>query len=134
GGTKLALGHHLDDAAATFLLSLLENGHIGSFSPVTVYEDSGISVIHPLIYTREYEVRALVRTASLPVVKSPCPADGNTSRADMLELLKTLGKTYRGLPEKLIGALERRGIDGWSDSPVPPSEKIPGSAADHSAN
>ena len=118
GGTKLALGHHLDDAAETFLLSLLEDGRIGSFSPVTVYEDRGISVIRPLIYAREYEIRALVRAASLPVVKSPCPEDGNTARAEMRELMKSLGKTHRGLPEKLVGALERRGIDGWSESAV----------------
>ena len=133
GGTKLALGHHLDDAAATFLLSLLEDGHIGSFSPVTVYEDRGISVIRPLIYAREYEVQALVRAASLPIVKSPCPEDGNTARADMRDLLKTLGRTHRGLPEKIIGALERRGIDGWSDIPTP-QEQISGPAADPSAN
>ena len=122
GGTKLALGHHLDDAAATFLLSLFEDGRIGSFSPVTVYEDRGISVIRPLIYAREYEISALVRAVGLPVVKSPCPEDGNTARAEMRELMKTLGRTHRGLPEKLIGALERRGIDGWSDAPVSDSE------------
>ncbi|MBQ3706399.1 MAG: tRNA 2-thiocytidine(32) synthetase TtcA [Clostridia bacterium] len=122
GGTKLALGHHLDDAAETFLLSLFEDGRIGSFSPVTVYEDRGISVIRPLVYAREYEISALVRAAGLPVVKSPCPEDGNTARAEMRELMKTLGKTHRGLPEKLIGALERRGIDGWSDKPVSPPD------------
>ncbi len=134
GGTKLALGHHLDDAAVTFMLSLLEDGRIGSFSPVTVYEDRGISVIRPLIYAREYEVRALVRAASLPVVKSPCPEDGNTARAEMRQLLKTLGQTRRGLPEKLVGALERRGIDGWSDKPVNPPDGLSGPGGNRGSN
>ena len=116
GASKLALGHHMDDAASTFLLSLLRGGRIGCFSPVTGYEDAGISVIRPLIYCREREIRALVRAAGIPVVKSPCPADHGTERADMEALARDLDARYRGFYKRLVGALERSRIDGWRDS------------------
>ena len=113
GATKLALGHHMDDAAATLLMSLTAGGRIGCFSPVTVYEDKGFSVIRPLIYCREREIRALVRAAELPTVKSPCPEDGETERAEAAELLRELDARHRGVYRRLIGAMERAGIDGW---------------------
>ena len=113
GATKLALGHHMDDAAATFLMSLTEGGRIGCFSPVTVYADKGFSVIRPLIYCREREIRALVRAATLPVEKSPCPKDGETERADTAALLRELDRKHRGICARIVGAMERAGIDGW---------------------
>ena len=113
GATKLALGHHMDDAAATFLMSLTAGGRIGCFSPVTVYADKGFSVIRPLIYCREREIRALVRTAGLPVTKSPCPADGDTERAEAAKLLGKLDRKHRGVYGRIVGAMERAGIDGW---------------------
>lgn len=113
GANKLALGHHLDDAAETFMLALLNEGRIGCYSPVTVYEDTGISVIRPMIYTREADIRGLVKNEALPVVKSPCPEDGNTDREEMKELVVSLDKKYKGLKKRIISALERRELDGW---------------------
>lgn len=113
GADKLALGHHMDDAAATFLMSLTLGGRVGCFSPVTVYEDRGYSVIRPLVYCREREIRALVRSAGIPTVNSPCPADGETERTEAAELLRRLDGEHRGVYARIIGAMERAGIDGW---------------------
>ena len=113
GASKLALGHHMDDAAATFFMSLTEGGRIGCFSPVTVYADKGFSVIRPLIYCREREIRALVRAVPLPVEKSPCPADGETQRSETAALLRELDGRHRGIYARIVGAMERAGIDGW---------------------
>ena len=117
GATKIALGHHMDDAAETFLMSLFRGGRIGCFSPVTVYENGGLTVIRPLIYAREREVRAVVRAEGIPVVKNPCPADGGGERAEMKELLRTLDARHRGIYARLIGALERGEVDGWGRNP-----------------
>ena len=65
GANKIALGHHLDDAVETFMMSVMHEGRIGCFSPVTWYEDQQFSVIRPLLYTTEREVKALVRAAAL---------------------------------------------------------------------
>lgn len=113
GAGKLALGHHLDDAAETFMLTLVNEGRIGCYSPVTVYEDTAVTVIRPLIYTREADIRSLVKKESLPVVKSPCPEDGNTDRAEIKGVIRELEINHRGLKKRIITAMEKRGLDGW---------------------
>lgn len=113
GAGKLALGHHLDDAAETFMLTLVNEGRIGCYSPVTVYEDTAVTVIRPLIYTREADIRSLVKKENLPVVKSPCPEDGNTDRAEIKNVIRELEINHRGLKKLIITAMEKRGLDGW---------------------
>ena len=51
GCNKIALGHNEDDVLETFLLNLLYTGSIGTFSPVSFMDRSGITLIRPLIYT-----------------------------------------------------------------------------------
>lgn len=113
GAGKLALGHHLDDAAETFMLTLVNEGRVGCYSPVTVYEDTDVTVIRPLIYTREADIRSLVKKENLPVVKSPCPEDGNTDRAEIKNVIRELEINHRGLKKRIITAMEKRGLDGW---------------------
>ena len=113
GAGKLALGHHLDDAAETFMLTLVNEGRIGCYSPVTVYEDTAVTVIRPLIYTREADIRSLVKKESLPVVESPCPEDGNTDRAEIKNVIRELEINHRGLKKRIITAMEKRSLDGW---------------------
>lgn len=113
GATSIALGHHLDDAVETFMLSLTNEGRIGSFSPVTVYENAAINVIRPLVYAREYEVAAVARAEKLPVAVSPCPEDGATEREEMKEYLRLLDRRHRGVYTRILGAMERQGVDGW---------------------
>ena len=112
GAGKLALGHHLDDAAETFMLTLVNESRIGCYSPVTVYEDTAVTVIRPLIYTREADIRSLVKKENLPVVKSPCPEDGNTDRAEIKNVIRELEINHRGLKKRIITAMEKRGLDG----------------------
>lgn len=117
GANKLALGHHLDDAAETFMLTLVNEGRLGCYSPVTVYDDSGITVIRPLIYTREADIKSLVKRENLPVVSSPCPEDKNTDREEIKSVIRELEKNNRGLKKRIITAMEKSGLDGWGQSP-----------------
>ncbi|MBQ8642282.1 MAG: tRNA 2-thiocytidine(32) synthetase TtcA [Clostridia bacterium] len=113
GAGKLALGHHRDDVVETFMLNLMQTGKIGCFMPVTEYPDTKLSVIRPLIYTEENDVRRLVKVMDLPVYKNPCPEDGSTERASMKEYLRAYGRDRSGLYRRILGALERSGLDGW---------------------
>lgn len=115
GANKIALGHQLEDAAETMMMSLIHEGRIGSFMPVTVYEDTGIDVIRPLIYTREADIKSVVRAENVPVIKSLCPENGETERAGMKEILKSLEREHRGVYKRIIGALEKQGLDGWKE-------------------
>ena len=115
GANKIALGHQLEDAAETMMMSLIHEGRIGCFSPVTVYENTGLSVIRPLIYTRENDIKSAVRAESVPIIESLCPENGETERAEMKQLLKSLEKEHRGVYKRIIGAMEKRSVDGWAD-------------------
>lgn len=113
GCNKVAFGHHLDDAAETFLMNLLNGGKIGCFSPVSYLSNKKLYLIRPLIFAYEKDVAAAARRANLPVVKSRCPMDKVSNRQNMKELLKSLEKEYPAVRKKIVGALERSHIDNW---------------------
>jgi tRNA(Ile)-lysidine synthase TilS/MesJ len=113
GCGKLAMGHHLDDAAETFMMNLLNGGHIGCFSPVTYMSRKDLYVIRPMLFCRESEAARVVRRLGLPVVKSSCPADGTTERQAVKDMLTGLEKKYGDVRSKIIGAMQDKGVDGW---------------------
>ena len=121
GCNKLALGHHCDDVIDTFMLNLFYGGKLGTFSPVTELEKSGITQIRPMIYVREKELTGFIKKAELPVVKSTCPADKNTRREDIKALLYELEGRYPGLKDHIFGGLQRSPLPGWK--PPKPREE-----------
>ena len=115
GCTSVALGHHFDDVVETFMLNLFFEGRIGCFSPVTNLSRVGIKLIRPMIYMPEKDVRDFAKKNELPVVESPCPADKNTQREEMKQLLHTLEKQNHGLKYRIFGAIARGEIDGFQE-------------------
>ena len=105
GSYKVALGHHADDFAETFLLGLLYEGRINGLKPVTFLDKKQITVIRPMIYLREKEIIYAVNKNNIPVVKSNCPADGYTKREEMKELIRSLDKKDRDMSKRLITAV-----------------------------
>lgn len=116
GCNKVALGHHLDDSVETFLLNLIYEGRIGTFSPVTYLDRTDLTLIRPLIYTPEKEIENFVKKAVLPVVKSPCPVDKKTKREDVKILLADLSQKYKNIKYNIFGALRLKEIDGYKKS------------------
>ncbi|MBQ4135540.1 MAG: tRNA 2-thiocytidine(32) synthetase TtcA [Clostridia bacterium] len=115
GFNKVALGHHFDDVVETFMLNLFFEGRLGCFQPVTYLSNTEITLIRPMLYMPEKDIRYFASKANLPVVKSPCPADGNTEREEMKKLLATLEKENKGLRYRIFGAIQRGGIDGFKE-------------------
>lgn len=109
----VALGHHFDDVVETFMLNLFYEGRIGCFQPVTYLSNTGVTLIRPMIYMPEKDVRYFASKNELPVIKSPCPADGNTEREEMKKLLHSLEKENKGLRYRIFGAIQRGEIDGF---------------------
>ncbi len=110
---KIALGHHGDDATETFMMNLLYGGNISCFSPVTYLSRKDITMIRPLIFCKDRQVRNIVNKLNLPIVKSTCPVDGHTGRAETTELIDSLEKKYPDVKAKIMGAMERNHISGW---------------------
>ena len=117
GCNVVALGHHFDDAVETFMLNLFFEGRLGCFSPVTYLSRMDITLIRPMIYMPEKEVRYFSNKVDLPVIKSPCPADGNTQREEMKQLLAKLDREHDGLRYRIFGAMQRGEIDGFKAFP-----------------
>ena len=113
GVTKIALGHHSDDAAETFLMNLFSGGRAECFSPVSYLSRKDLYMIRPMIFCGEKDIERVVKKENIPVVKSRCPADGSTHREETKELIRELEKKYPDLKNKLTGALERGSISGW---------------------
>ena len=80
GLDKLALGHHYDDAVETFVMSLIYEGRISCFQPVTNLDRTGIIQIRPMLYIHERTVDSFAQRMALPVVENRCPVDGRRSK------------------------------------------------------
>lgn len=113
GCNKIALGHNKDDINETLLMSLLYAGKIHTMAPVTYMDQVNMHIIRPLIYVPESDIRGFVRKNNLPVVKSPCPVDGKTTREDVKQLIYSLQKDIPKINEHLFAAIQRSTIDGW---------------------
>ncbi len=114
GCNKVVLGHHYDDVVETFYLSLFFEGQLGCFSPVTYLSRADITVLRPLIYVKEKEIKKYARVNGLPVVENTCPADKNTKREYVKEIVNGLDRENRGLKDRAFTALVRSGLDGWT--------------------
>ena len=114
GISKIALGHHYDDAVETMLMSLFWEGRISCFQPVTYLDRTQVTQIRPLLYVQEREVTGAVRQQGLPVVENPCPANGSTKREEMKVLIRQLSDQFPQLKAKIFGAMQRYPLYGWS--------------------
>lgn len=113
GCNKIALGHHREDIVETMLMSLFFEGRFYTFSPITYLDRMKLYSIRPLMYVSERDLVGFKNKYDLPVVKSPCPADGNTKREYMKNLLKNLNTENPGLTQRLYRAIEDSQIKGW---------------------
>ena len=113
GISKIALGHHYDDAVETFFMSLIFEGRLSCFQPVTYLDRTGITQIRPLLYCGESLIRHTARRLELPVVENRCPADGNTKRQEIKELIYELQGRYPGLKARTFGAMQRLPLPEW---------------------
>ena len=111
--TKIALGHHYDDAIETFFMSLIFEGRLSCFQPVTFLDRTGITQIRPLLYCGENLIQHTAQRLGLPVVKNPCPANGNTKRQEIKELIYELQGRYPGLKARAFGAMQRLPLPEW---------------------
>lgn len=113
GCNKLALGHHFDDAVETFLLSLVYEGRISCFQPVTHMTRTGVDQIRPMLYAGEVRIANLAKALALPIVENPCPEDRGSKRYEIKQFIRTMSQTYPDLRSKVFGAIQRAPLDGW---------------------
>ena len=113
GIRKIALGHHFDDAVETFVMSLIYEGRISCFQPVTDLDRMGVTQIRPMLYIHEKTVDNFASRMELPVVENRCPVDKHTKREEIKQLVYDLSKTYPDLKERIFGAMQRLPLPEW---------------------
>lgn len=114
GCNKVAYAHHKDDVVETMLMSLIFEGRFHTFSPNTYLDRMDLTVIRPMIYMQEADVIGFVNKYEVPVVKSPCPADGYTKREYVKELLRKLNLENPGVKERMFTAIKTGNLKGWT--------------------
>lgn len=123
GCNKIALGHHYNDAIETFIMNLFTEGRIGCFSPKSYLSRKDLTLIRPLVFAPEKEVRKAAMKNEIKVVKSKCPADGHTNREKTKNFILQMEREDNGFSDRIFGAMRRADIDGWGGVNFTP--KIP---------
>jgi len=113
GCRKVAMGHHFDDAVETYFMSLIFEGRIYCFEPVTWLDRREVTLIRPMLYIHEKKVESFAKRYELPIVHNPCPADKNTRREEIKKLLYELEGRYPELRERIMGGMQRLPLGGW---------------------
>lgn len=113
---KIALGHNLDDALETFLMNLFFAGSINTFAPVSYMDRSGITVIRPIIYVPEKEIKRYIKRSCTKIMPKVCPMDGKSTREYVKELITTISVKNPHVKANIIGAIKRNNINGWKDT------------------
>ena len=120
GCNKVALGHHLDDAAESFFMNFIYNGQMRSLAPKYKAEN-GLIVIRPLIQMRERQLRAFVVDNDIAAIgDEACPAmrfdiKAPHARESTKELLANLEKEHPQLFTSLNAAFKNISVDSFFD-------------------
>lgn len=118
GCNKVALGHHMDDAAESFFMNFIYNGQMRSLAPKYTAEN-GLVVIRPLIQMRERQLRGFVDDNNLNAIgDEACPAmrfdvKMPHARASTKEMLSKMEKDFPSLFTSLNAAFKNISVDSF---------------------
>ncbi len=115
GCNKIALGHNEDDVLETFLLNLFYAGNISTFAPVSYMDRSKVTLIRPLIYAPEKDIKKFINKNNIKIMPKNCPMDGVSKREDIKKLIHNLSLDIPMLKANLYGAIKRGNIKGWHE-------------------
>ena len=137
GATKIALGHHRDDALETFLLNLFYGGQLKAMPPKLRSDDGKHIVIRPLIYCEEADLAAYAQQRQFPIIPcNLCGSQENLKRNEMKQLLRDWEKRYPGRVETMLNSLKHVrashliDADSFDFERLPPSRGPATQAAD----
>ena len=90
GATIVAFGHHRDDSAQTLLMNLFHKAEFAANLPKVVMHDYGVTIIRPLIYISEEQLREFAKQYGFVRISCQCPVGQNSKRKTVDQLLKEI--------------------------------------------
>ena len=119
GATKIALGHHREDALETLLLNLFYTGQLKSMPPKLLTDDGRHIVIRPLIYCAEKDLIRFATMKEYPLISAElCSFAANRQRGVIKEMLKEWEKKNPGRLEIMSRALRDVKLSHLMDNSV----------------
>ena len=121
GYNKVALAHHLDDAAESFIMNLSYNGSLRSMPPIYKAEN-GLIVIRPLIFVRERQIVDFIANNNIYIAPDcNCPINWQSNdkqpygRENAKKLLKDLEDNNEDFFISLKKAMSNIHINSFCD-------------------
>lgn len=94
GAETIAFGHHRDDNAQTILMNLLHKAEFCGNLPKLRMEDFGVTIIRPLTYISEEEIRQFAKMYGFARILCRCPVGQNSMRKKVDDLLTEIEILY----------------------------------------
>ncbi len=136
GVTKIALGHHREDAVETLLLNLFYGGRLKAMPPKLRSDDGRHVVIRPLYYCAESDLAALAQERRYPIIPcNLCGSQPNLQRQVVKAMLAEWEQRHPGRIENMARGLRHvvpshlADVDLFDFSDLAPSHRGAASAS-----
>ena len=93
-------------------MSLFYEGRLNTFAPKSYLDRSQVTVIRPMVYVLENDIKKIASQLDLPIVFNNCPANGKTTREQEKQLIKDLSKDNPALRHRMMSAITNK---LWAD-------------------
>lgn len=104
GASIIAFGHHADDNAETVMMNLLQKGEFAGNLPKIHMHQYDVTIIRPMIYTRESEIIAFAKNEGFLRALCKCPVGQNSMRMQVDQLLDILEEKFPNARENIARA------------------------------
>jgi tRNA 2-thiocytidine biosynthesis protein TtcA len=107
GCTKIALGHHRDDAIETLMLNMMFNGSLSAMPAKLRSGDGRNTVIRPLLYSSERDIAAYAADLDFPIIPcNLCGSQENLWRQEVKQLLDDIERRVPQVRQSMLAALK----------------------------
>lgn len=104
GSDTIAFGHHSDDNAETVMMNLLHKAEFAGNLPKLRMHAYGVTIIRPMIYVAEKDVRTFAEQQGFLRITCRCPVGQTSKRSEMEKLLDEIERYYPNARENIARA------------------------------